>query len=159
MRGGGGPARGALGPLLELQPKTLVIGNRTIDRARELASEFEDRGPVSAADFPSVQPQPFDLIVNATSASLKGDVPAIPATVVGSMTACYDMAYGLGETPFTAWARRLGARVAAQGWGMLVEQAAEAFWIWRGVRPDTRPVLAALRERASRASPTSRTPV
>jgi len=149
LLGAGGAARGVLGPLLALQPKTLVIANRTIDRARELAAEFADRGPVSAVDFPRVTPQRFDLIVNATSASLKGDVPAIPAEVVDSMTACYDMAYGLGETPFTAWAQRLGAGLAAQGWGMLVEQAAEAFHLWRGVRPDTRPVLEALRRRAA----------
>ena len=149
LLGAGGAARGVLGPLLDLQPQALVIGNRTIERARELAAEFEDRGPVSAVDFPGVRPQRFDLIVNATSASLKGDVVAIPDAVVDSTTACYDMAYGVGETPFTAWARRLGARVAAQGWGMLVEQAAEAFCLWRGVRPDTRPVLAALRERAA----------
>jgi shikimate dehydrogenase len=149
LLGSGGAARGALGPLLTLQPKTLVIANRTIERARELATEFEDHGPVTAVDFPGVKAQRFDLIVNATSASLKGDVPAIPAEVVDSMTACYDMAYGAGETPFTAWAHRLGAGVAAQGWGMLVEQAAEAFQLWRGVRPDTRPVLEALRKRGA----------
>jgi shikimate dehydrogenase len=93
--------------------------------------------------------------VNATSASLKGDVPAIPASVVDAMTTCYDMAYGVGETAFTEWAKRLGAGHAAQGWGMLVEQAAEAFYLWRGVRPDTKPVLEALRQRAAA---TARTP-
>jgi shikimate dehydrogenase len=126
-----------------------VIANRTLDRAQELAGEFSDIGPVVAAQFQEVETQRFDLIVNATSASLKGDVPAVPASVVDSMTACYDMAYGSGETAFTAWAKRLGAGTAAQGWGMLVEQAAEAFFQWRGVRPDTRPVLDALRQRAT----------
>ncbi len=155
LLGAGGAARGALGPLLELRPTTLVIANRTLRRARELADEFDDLGPVAAVEFDRVAPQRFDLIVNATSASLRGDVPPVPAEVVDSMTACYDMAYGLGETPFTEWARRRGAGTTAQGWGMLVEQAAEAFWLWRGVRPDTRPVLAALRERAAA---TSRTP-
>jgi shikimate dehydrogenase len=149
LLGAGGAARGALGPLLDLRPKTLVIANRTLDRARELAAEFDDLGPVVAVEFDGVKPQRFDLIVNATSASLRGEVPPVPAEVVDSMTACYDMAYGLGDTPFTAWSRRLGAGTSAQGWGMLVEQAAEAFWLWRGVRPDTRPVLAALRERAA----------
>lgn len=149
LLGAGGAARGALGPLLDLRPSTLVIANRTLDRARELAAEFDDLGPVAAVEFAGVKPQRFDLIVNATSASLRGEVPPVPVEVVDSMTACYDMAYGRGETPFTAWSRRLGAGTSAQGWGMLVEQAAEAFWLWRGVRPDTRPVLAALRERAA----------
>jgi len=147
--GAGGAARGALGPLLELQPTRLVVANRTLDRATELVTEFADLGPVTAAEFGAVGNQRFDLIVNATSASLKGEVPPIPASTVDAMTACYDMAYGIGETAFTAWARKLGAATTAQGWGMLVEQAAEAFYLWRGVRPDTRPVLEALRKRAT----------
>ena len=93
----------------------------------------------------------YDLVVNATSASLRGDVPPIPATAVDALTTCYDMAYGVGDTAFVAWARRLGAAHAVQGWGMLVEQAAEAFELWRGIRPDTAPVLEALRSRAARA--------
>lgn len=93
--------------------------------------------------------------MNATSASLKGAVPPVPESVVDSMTICYDMAYGAGDTAFTAWARRLGAAKTAQGLGMLVEQAAEAFFVWRGVRPDTKPVLAALRSRAA-ARPNTR---
>jgi shikimate dehydrogenase len=149
LLGAGGAARGALGPLLELKPAALVIANRTLERARELAQEFADLGPVTAAEFSAVEKQRFDLIVNATSASLKGDVPAVPHRVVDSTTACYDMAYGTGDTAFTDWARRLGARTTAQGLGMLVEQAAEAFFLWRGVRPDTRPVLDALRNRAA----------
>ena len=148
LLGAGGAARGALGPLLELQPARLVIANRTLSRARELAGEFADVGAVDAAQFSAVESQRFDLIVNASSASLKGEVPPVPAGVVDSATACYDMAYGIGETAFTAWARALGAGIAVQGWGMLVEQAAEAFFLWRGVRPDTRPVLEALRSRA-----------
>jgi shikimate dehydrogenase len=150
MLGAGGAARGALGPLLELQPSTLVIANRTIERAVELAAEFADLGEVRGVAFGAVEPlAPFDLIVNATSASLKGDVPPLPDRAVGTQTACYDMAYGIGETPFTRWAREHGAGVAAQGWGMLVEQAAEAFHLWRGVRPETPPVLEALRARAT----------
>lgn len=149
LLGAGGAARGALGALLELHPEALVIANRSLDRASQLTREFGALGPVIAARFTDVEPRPFDLIVNATSASLKGDVPPIPEGVVGPATVCYDMAYGIGETPFTDWARRLGAGVAAQGWGMLVEQAAEAFFLWRGVRPDTAPVLDALRQRAA----------
>ena len=155
LLGAGGAARGALAPLLDLQPTRLVIANRTLDRAQALAAEFSDLGPVCAATFTEVETQRFDLIVNATSASLKGDVPAVPESVVDSMTACYDMAYGGSDTAFTAWAKRLGAGTAAQGWGMLVEQAAEAFFQWRGVRPDTAKVLEALRRRAA---PTSHTP-
>ncbi len=149
MLGAGGAARGALAPLLELHPATLVIANRSLERASQLAVEFASLGAVSAAKFAAVEAQPFDLVVNATSASLKGEVPPVPEGVVGPRTACYDMAYGVGETPFTEWARRLGAGTAVQGWGMLVEQAAEAFQLWRGVRPDTAPVLEALRRRAA----------
>jgi len=150
MLGAGGAARGTLGPLLELKPSTLVIANRTAARAMDLAAEFADRGAVSGAAFDGIEPlEPFDLIINATSASLKGEVPPIPLRAVDRNTACYDMAYGIGETPFTRWARDHGAAVVAQGWGMLVEQAAEAFRIWRGVRPSTPPVLEALRARAT----------
>jgi shikimate dehydrogenase len=151
LLGAGGAARGVVGPLLDLGPATLVIANRTISRAKQLAAEFDEGAPVVAVDFASVEPQRFDLIVNATSGSLKGEVPPIPTLIVGPTTACYDMAYGLGDTPFTAWARQHGAGTSAQGWGMLVEQAAEAFHLWRGVRPDTRPVLHALSSRASAA--------
>jgi shikimate dehydrogenase len=150
LLGAGGAARGAIGPLLELQPSTLVIANRTAERATDLADEFKGRGTVSGAAFDGIEPlAPFDLVINATSASLKGEVPPIPASAVGPQTTCYDMAYGVGETPFTHWARAHGAGRVAQGWGMLVEQAAEAFLQWRGVRPATQPVLEALQARAT----------
>ena len=149
LLGAGGAARGALEPLLSLRPARLVIANRTAGRAVALAEEFAALGPVSGCEFARLDNQRFDLIVNATSASLRGDVPLIPIGVVDSMTTCYDMAYGVGDTPFVAWARRLGAARAEQGWGMLVEQAAEAFELWRGVRPDTAPVLEVLRSRAA----------
>jgi len=150
MLGAGGAARGALGPLLELRPAPLVIANRTAARAAELAAEFADRGAVSGAAFDGIEPlAPFALLINATSASLKGEVPPIPLRAVDGNTVCYDMAYGIGETPFTQWAREHGAGVVAQGWGMLVEQAAEAFHVWRGVRPSTAPVLEALQARAT----------
>ncbi len=149
LLGAGGAARGALGPLLELQPRMLVIANRTLERALDLAREFTEFGPVMGCEFATLENQRFDLVVNATSASLRGAVPLIPIDVVDSMTTCYDMAYGAGDTAFVAWAKRLGAGHAAQGWGMLVEQAAEAFTLWRGVGPDTTPVLRALRQRAA----------
>ena len=151
LLGAGGAARGALGPLLELKPRLLVVANRTAERAIEIAEDFAYLGPVSGCEFAKLENQRFDLIVNATSASLRGDVPAIPAGVVDSLTTCYDMAYGSGDTAFVTWAKARGAGRAEQGWGMLVEQAAEAFFLWRRVRPDTAPVLAALRTRATKA--------
>jgi len=147
--GAGGAARGALEPLLSLQPHLLVIANRTAASAVTLAEEFKELGPVAGCEFASLANQRFDLVVNATSASLRGEVPLIPIGVVDGLTTCYDMAYGVGDTAFVAWARRLGAGRAEQGWGMLVEQAAEAFELWRGVRPDTGPVLEALQLRAA----------
>ena len=149
LLGAGGAARGALAPLLSLKPRLLVIANRTVERAVALAQEFAELGPVSGCEFTKLEHHRFDLIVNATSASLRGEVPLIPIDVVDGLTTCYDMAYGVGDTAFVTWAKRLGAGRAEQGWGMLVEQAAEAFELWRRVRPDTGPVLEALKQRAA----------
>jgi shikimate dehydrogenase len=91
-----------------------------------------------------VRGPPYDLIVNATSASLQGQMPPLPAGLVSEASVCYDMAYGRGHTPFTLWAKSLHAARVSKGWGMLVEQAAESFQLWRGIRPDTKPVLQAL---------------
>jgi shikimate dehydrogenase len=149
--GAGGAARGALGPLLDLKPATLVIANRTVTRAEELVRQFSHLGNLAGVAFEALEREAaFDLVINATSASLKGDLPPVPRHVVGPATCCYDMAYGIGDTPFTHWARASGARVVSQGWGMLVEQAAEAFERWRGVRPETQPVLQALQARAGK---------
>jgi len=142
--GAGGAVRGVLAPLLERDLRALVIANRTPDRARRLAAEFADLGQVSGCGFADVDGPPYDLIVNATSASLHGDMPDMPAGLVDERTVCYDMAYGRGHTPFTLWAKSLHAARATKGWGMLVEQAAESFLLWRGIRPDTQPVLQAL---------------
>jgi shikimate dehydrogenase len=125
----------------------VVIANRTSERAETLARAFEKLGKTQGVGFRYVAGGPFDLIINATSASLSGEIPAIPPAVVGPDTICYDMAYGKSDTPFVRWGTRLGCARALQGWGMLVEQAAESFRIWRGVRPATAPVLAALKER------------
>jgi len=149
LLGAGGAARGAIGPLLDQKPRLLVVANRSKERAEQLAREFAEYGAVRGCEFGTLENQRFDLVVNATSASLRGEVPVIPIGVVDSMTTCYDMAYGVGDTAFVTWAKRLGAGRAEQGWGMLVEQAAEAFELWRGVRPDTASVLAALRSRAA----------
>ncbi len=142
--GAGGATRGVLAPLLEAAPATVVIANRTPARAMELAEEFTGLGSVHGCGFDSLAAEPFDLIINATSASLHGEVPLVPARIIARHTVCYDMAYGKGDTSFTRWAREHRARSAYKGWGMLVEQAAESFELWRGVRPDTRPILEAL---------------
>ena len=146
--GAGGAVRGVLGPLLERELRSLVIANRTPDRARNLAAEFADLGSISGCGFGDIKGPPYDLIINATSASLRGEMPEMPVGLVGEETICYDMAYGRGHTPFTLWAKSLHAARTTKGWGMLVEQAAESFLLWRGVRPDTQPVLKALAQHA-----------
>lgn len=142
--GAGGATRGVLAPLLFLRPAYIVIANRTRQRAAALASDFSDLGPLRASGFDDLPAEPFDLVINATSASLSGEIPAICADVLGANTVCYDMAYGKSETPFVRWALDHGCARALQGLGMLVEQAAESFELWRGVRPATAPVLSAL---------------
>ncbi|MCG8370300.1 MAG: shikimate dehydrogenase, partial [Proteobacteria bacterium] len=107
-----------------------------------LVERFSHLGPVSAYPFDAVPVvRKYDLIVNATSSGVTGDAPPYPEAAVSADTFCYDLAYGLKPTPFGEWARERGAAKSAMGWGMLVEQAAESFNIWRGVRPDTEPVL------------------
>ena len=140
--GAGGATRGIVGPLLEMQPASLCIANRTLDKAEALVEHFGRIGRVSACRFNMVPvTEPYDLIINATSAGVKGETPPYPAAAVSPGTLCYDLSYGLSPTPFSVWAREQGAEVSVMGWGMLVEQAAESFFIWRGVRPDTAPVL------------------
>jgi len=139
LLGAGGAARGVIEPLLDQQPAALVIANRTVSRAEELAELF-GRG-VRACGFDAAD-TPFDVVINATAASLAGDLPPLSPRVFTPDTLAYDMMYGR-DTPFLDFARTHGARTA-DGLGMLVEQAAEAFCLWRGVRPDTAPVIAAL---------------
>lgn len=143
--GAGGAVRGVLGPLLEQRPDVLVIGNRTADRAVTLAAAFSDQGPVSGCGLDALEGRTFDLVINGTSASLHGEALAIPETILTPETWGYDMMYGQEPTPFMRWAERNGAYCAVDGLGMLVEQAAESFLIWRGVRPDTAPVIEKLR--------------
>lgn len=148
LLGAGGAARGVIAPLLEGGVGTLTIRNRHAARAQELAQEFLDLGPVHAApEGAGAEPGdvPYDLIVNATSASLRGELAPVPAGAVGARTLCYDCAYGERDTVFVSWARGAGAARAVMGLGMLVEQAAESFLLWRGLRPDTGAVLSALR--------------
>ena len=139
--GAGGAARGIIGPLLAEQPAALTIANRTRERAEQVVAQFAGSA-LSARSFDEVAAlPPFDLLINATSAGLHGETPPFPAALVGPDSFCYDLVYGAGDTPFVAWAKSHGAAHAVQGWGMLVEQAAESFAIWRGVRPDTKPLL------------------
>ena len=142
--GAGGATRGILEPLLAAAPAAVLVANRTRSRGEELIRNFKDLGAIRAVGLDSIPDTQFDLIINATSASLSGETVAIPNETVSTATLCYDMSYGKSETPFTRWAKAAGAGQAVKGWGMLVEQAAESFLIWRGVRPDTRPVLQAL---------------
>jgi shikimate dehydrogenase len=142
--GAGGAARGVAAPLLERELRSLTVANRTPYKARKIAEEFADLGEVVGCTFAELQGPPYDLIVNATSASLQGVMPELPEGLCNGETVCYDMAYGRGDTPFTLWARARHARAVSKGWGMLVEQAAESFLLWRGIRPSTQAVLEAL---------------
>lgn len=145
LLGAGGASRGVLGALLEHAPAVVTILNRTHARAETLAADFAAAGPVRAATTAALAREaPYDLCINGTAASLSNDIPELPRSAIVSATFCYDMAYGPGGTAFTRWAGSLGAARSAMGLGMLVEQAAEAFFIWRRVRPDTAPVLRAL---------------
>lgn len=145
LLGAGGAVRGALEPLLAQQPASVVIANRTVEKAERLAELFADLGPVSASGFDWLQ-ESVDLIINATSASLSGELPPIASSLIEpGQTVCYDMMYAKEPTPFCRWASDHGATLVLDGLGMLAEQAAEAFYLWRGVRPDSAPVLAELR--------------
>jgi shikimate dehydrogenase len=145
LLGAGGASRGVMAPLLARNPAQMVIANRTESRAHELAALFADAGPVSGSGFDGLAGQRFDLIINGTAAGLKGEVPPIPEDVLEPGGVTYDMMYGDEPTAFVLWGRGHGAGKALDGLGMLVEQAAESFLIWRGVRPDTAPVIEALR--------------
>ena len=139
--GAGGAARGIIGPLVSENPAELTIANRTKERADEIVAKLGAtllvaRGFTELADL-----APPDFLINATSAGLKGEAPPFPTSLVGPRTFCYDLVYSSSDTPFVAWAKTHGAARAVHGWGMLVEQAAESFAIWRGVRPDTKPLL------------------
>jgi shikimate dehydrogenase len=144
LLGAGGAARGVLAPLLGLRPSELTIVNRDRQRAEELVGMFSDLGPLRAVSYGELGKQPYDIVINATAASLAGELPPLPASVVNARSICYDMAYAREDTPFVRWAHDRGVARALMGLGMLVEQAAESFHLWRGVRPDTASVLSAL---------------
>ncbi|MBM3203764.1 shikimate dehydrogenase [Candidatus Woesearchaeota archaeon] len=145
--GAGGASRGVLFPLLEQQPGVLVLTNRTLARAEQMVAEFSDLGRVSVSSLQALGGQTFDLILNATAASLTGELPDLPDHLVAEGSICYDLAYSAKPTAFVQWGIRAGAARSVDGIGMLVEQAADAFELWRGVRPHTAAVIAGFRQK------------
>jgi shikimate dehydrogenase len=144
--GAGGAVRGILEPLLMERPRELLIVNRTPERARELAAEFSDLGAVEGGAYSLIGERQFDLVINGTSASLAGEVPELPGSLLTERSCCYDLVYGPEPTPFMRWAAHHAAWAVSDGLGMLVEQAAQSFYIWRRVRPETAPIIRRLRE-------------
>lgn len=143
--GAGGAVRGVLEPLLLAAPQQLVIANRTLSKAQQLAQDFASFGAISASSFDALAGQQFDLVINGTSASLAGELPPLPEHLFSPQGCAYDMMYGAQPTPFLVWAQQQGAAHCYDGLGMLVEQAAESFYIWRKKRPETRGVIEQLR--------------
>ena len=143
LLGAGGASFGVVGPLLARAPRSLTIANRTVAKAAELRARFSAHANVEGCGYDALNDRAFDLVINATSAGLSGAMPALPDELFARGALAYDMVYGK-TTPFMAFAQARGATVA-DGLGMLVEQAAESFYLWRGVRPQTAPVMALLR--------------
>ncbi len=146
LMGAGGAARGVLVPLLKQNPSSLFIVNRTPDRAKDLALDFSNAGEVQGGGYDAIAELKFDVVINATAASLQGELPPLPDTLLNDNASCYDMMYSAKPTPFMVWATEHNAEKVLDGLGMLVEQAAESFYIWRDVKPETKPVIDQLRE-------------
>ncbi len=144
--GAGGAVRGVLESILAEQPAAVVVANRTAARAQELADTFEEFGCIDGCGFDELDGSSFDIVINGTSASLKGEVPPLPDALLAKGALCYDMMYAAQPTAFMLWADDHNSSHIADGLGMLVEQAAESFLIWRGTKPQTAPVIAAVRE-------------
>ena len=142
--GAGGATRGIILPLLDCQPAQISIANRTVSKAEALVADFAAQGRLTALGFEALAGQQFDVVLNATSASLSDQLPPLPADLLAANACCYDLAYGNLPTTFVKWGLAHGAAQSLDGLGMLVEQAAEAFFIWRGVRPATTDVIALL---------------
>jgi shikimate dehydrogenase len=148
LLGAGGASRGVVGPLLGEHPASLIIANRTVPRARALADHFASVGPVTGCGYDELAGHVFDIVINATSASLSGTMPPLPEGIFAPGSLAYKMMYGMGDTPFSIYAREQGVGVFSEGLGMLLEQAAESFYLWRGVRPDCAPVAELLKKKA-----------
>ncbi|HHF2887148.1 shikimate dehydrogenase [Vibrio diabolicus] len=143
--GAGGAARGVIKLLLDQKPTSLTITNRTFSKAEELAELFSAYGPVTAKEMNTIAEE-YDVVINSTSASLSGELPAISSSVFATNSTSYDMMYGKGDTTFNQWAKQHGAAHAYDGLGMLVGQAAESFMLWRGLRPGAKQILRELRK-------------
>lgn len=139
--GAGGATRGILVPILEAKPKSVIVANRTVEKACRLAEDFKSAGAITPCGFNDLAGQRFDLIINATSASLTNELPVLPDAILAEGGSCYDLAYSNQPTAFVRWGKSQGAYKSLDGLGMLVEQAAEAFYVWRGIRPDTKEVI------------------
>jgi len=144
--GAGGAVRGVLEPLLLESPESLTIANRTVSKAEQLANDFSSFGNTAALSFEALSGMQFDIIINGTSASLSGDLPPLPEHLFTENACAYDMMYGNEPSPFMRWAKQQGARNIYDGLGMLVEQAAESFYLWRKKRPETQGVIKKLRD-------------
>ena len=154
--GAGGAARGVLPALVAARPARIVITNRTESKATAIAARFAAQAALDVLSWGAATTQPFDIIVNATSLSLRGQLPPLPQKAVHADSVCYDMMYGSEAGVFTTWAMQAGVARASDGLGMLVEQAAEAFEIWHGVRPETGPVITQLRASFNQGPATDR---
>ena len=146
LMGAGGAARGVLIPLLKQNPSYLFIANRTPDKAKDLALDFSDAGNVEGGGYEHLPDIRFDVVINATAASLQGELPPLPDTLLNDNASCYDMMYSAKPTPFMQWASEHKAANVLDGLGMLVEQAAESFYLWRNVKPETKSVIETLRK-------------
>ncbi len=146
LLGAGGAARGVVEPLLAYQPAELFIANRTASKAVQLAQIFSELGNVEGGGFSDIQTE-FDVVINATAASLQGEVPPLPDKLLAAEASCYDMMYSENDTAFVTWAKQHGAAKSVDGLGMLVEQAAEAFRLWRGIKPDTSNIIQKIRHK------------
>ena len=151
--GAGGAARGAVCALLDEKPDNLVVSNRTYEKADALVREVGNPANTRALRFDELEGESFELIINASASSLEGEAPPIPSAVMTGESVCYDMMYAPSATAFVRWGLAHGAKLAVDGLGMLVEQAAEAFFLWRGVRPETGRVLRDLRAEMTPKSP------
>jgi len=147
--GAGGASRGIISPLMEKSPTHIVIANRTVEKAITLSQEFSQLGNIMGCAYQELNGQEFDLILNATSASLTGELPPLTDSLIAKNGSCYDLAYSNEPTAFVKWALAHHADKSLDGLGMLVEQAAEAFYIWRGVRPETKEIIALLNSERS----------
>lgn len=144
--GAGGAVRGILEPFIAAGPSSISIVNRTYEKAKSLAKEFTSLFPVEVLSFDELSERSFDIIINGTSASLSGNLTPLPSTVINSKTCCYDLMYSNVKTPFLEWAEHNGCQFFSDGLGMLVCQGAESFNIWRGVMPETKPIISFLRK-------------